>query len=655
MRSARAQDADKLPGSFVGRQRELAELGAGLTDATAGHSHLFLLSGEPGIGKTRLADEFGRLAVAQGVRVAWGRCWEGSGAPAYWPWVQVARACLADIDAEQRAAMLSSEASPQVAQDIAQLLPELRAAHAPTPRYSGPQPANPEQARFQLFESVTTLLKNVARIRPLVIVIDDLQDIDHPSLLLLKFIAGQSKEARILLLGSYRDTEVRQSQELTGLIGDLSREGHSIPILGLSEAEVGELLASKSGKKADEKLVANLYQATDGNPLFVDGVVRLLVAEGKLDRAVAGEAFKIPDGVQESIRRRLVKLPEETNRILSIASVVGNHLETEVLAHLSGFAADEIVDWLEGALRAGIVIDSGGGSHYRFSHALVREALYRDLPTNRRIQLHGQIGAAIERVHEGDLKAHLPALAHHFRIAGDVRKAIDYSIAAADAAENVFAYEDALSSLRAALTIAECHDHDDERLAALLLRLGRIIVFFENHEQGVAYLESASKIFERIADDRHAGEVQSHLGHAFLRMRPELDVSRALIHLQKAEALLGKTNELRVLGMLQWGLTTTYFQQMRISESLMASEKAMDIFVRLGDRELWACVAADRCKSLMMKGKLAQATALIDEVAGVATSISNPGARHYVNCWSGWFWIVMNAPKGGYALLSARP
>lgn len=154
---------------------------------------------------------------------------------------------------KKRAAILGSEATPQVAQDVAQLLPELRAAHAPIPRYLGPQPTDPKQARFQLFESVATLLKNVARIVPLVIVIDDLHDADHPSLLLLKFIAGHIKDARILLVGTYRDTEVRQSQELTRLIGELSREGHSIPMLGLSEAEVGEFVASNSGKKAERK------------------------------------------------------------------------------------------------------------------------------------------------------------------------------------------------------------------------------------------------------------------------------------------------------------------------------------------------------------------------------------------------------------------
>src|SRR6516225_4138352 len=133
---------------------------------------------------------------------------------------------------------------------------------------------------------------------------------------------------------------------------------------------------------------------------------------------------------------------------------------------------------METVLRAGIIVDHAtGGSHYRFSHALVREAMYQDLPATRRTQLHAEIGAAIQEVHKDDLRAHLAALAHHFRAAGDVRKAIEYSIAAADAAEAVFAYEDALSHLRPALAIAESHDDDAARRATVVFRLGRIIVF----------------------------------------------------------------------------------------------------------------------------------------------------------------------------------
>src|SRR5215472_3256789 len=628
---------------FIGRERELTELRAGLVDVTAGHGHLFLLGGEPGIGKTRLADEVGRLAVAQGVRVAWGRCWEGGGAPAYWPWIQVVRACLGEVNAEQRAAILGSEATPQVVQNIAQLLPELRAAYAPTPRHSGPQPADPEQARFQLFESVGTLLKNVARIEPLVIVIDDLHDADHPSLLLLKFIAGHCKDAHILLVGTYRDTEVRQSPELTRLIGDLSREGHSLPIVGMSEAEVGEFVASSSGRNADEKLVADLYQATDGNPLFVEGVVRLLVAEGKLDRAVADDAFKIPDGVQESIRRRLVKLPTKTKLLLSIASVIGNEIETQLLAQVSGSAADEIVERMEGPLRAGIAVDSGSGSSYRFSHALVREALYRDLPAKRRFQLHAEIGVAIEEVHKGNLKPHLAALAHHFRAADDARCGFDYSIAAADDAEAVFAYEDALSHLRPALAIAESHDHEGAQQAEVLFRLGRIVVF-KNHEQGVAYLERALRLFEQIGDDQHAGEVHSRLGHAFRTVGPQLEPRRALIHFHRAEALLGESGK-HSLGVLYKGLAWSSLDAMRIDEALSASQKAMDIYARLKEGELWAEAAGDHCWHLMVKGRLERATALVTRIGDAAAGFADPEAFKQVNLLCGWFWMLMDAPR----------
>ena len=430
---------------FIGRERELGDLRRALDEAHSGRGQLFLLSGEPGIGKTRLAEEIAIEATARGIRAVWGRSWEGGGAPAYWPWIQVVRACLADADAQQRTAILGFEATPQIAQHIAQLLPELHAAHPQNVKHPGPQPSDPEQARFQLFESVATVLKNVARMAPLVIVIDDLHDADHPSLLMQRFIASQTKDARILMVGTYRDTEVRQSQELSKLIGDLTREGHSIPIAGLSHAEVGEFIESSSGKKADDKLVADLYQATDGNPLFVDGVVRLLVAEGKVERArLNGSAFRIPDGVRESIRRRLVKLPEETNLMLSIASVIGNEFETRLLAEVSGSAAKQITERMEDAIRAGIVIGGATGSkRYRFSHALIREALYEDLAANRRIELHGQIGSAIEEVHKDDLKPHLAALAHHFREGGIADKAIDYSILAGEAAEAVFAYDEA--------------------------------------------------------------------------------------------------------------------------------------------------------------------------------------------------------------------
>jgi eukaryotic-like serine/threonine-protein kinase len=341
MPSAVSSERTFSVGAFVGRERELAELRAGLDDVSAGHGRLFLLSGEPGIGKTRLAEEISNEASARGMRVVWGRCWEGGGAPAYWPFIQILRGYIADRDGEDLEALLGSGAS-----EIARLIPEIKLSLPSLVETKATTDA--ESARFLLFDAVATLLKNVARRGPLLLVVDDLHDADQPSLQMLRFVARQTKDVRMLIVGTYRDAEVRQSPELATLIGDLIREGRTISIAGLSQAEVGEFIELSSVKKADDKLVADLYHATDGNPLFVDGVVRLLAAEGKLARTgFDGSAFKIPDGVRESIRRRLAALSDEAKSLLSIASAIGDEFEMRLLERVSRRSPEQIVEHVD--------------------------------------------------------------------------------------------------------------------------------------------------------------------------------------------------------------------------------------------------------------------------------------------------------------------
>jgi predicted ATPase len=261
MASAISPERTRSVAAFVGRDRELADLRAGLDDVGAGHGRLFLLSGEPGIGKTRLAEEISNDASARGMRVAWGRCWEGGGAPAYWPFIQILRACLTDRDSESLKALLGSGAS-----EVARLIPEIKLS-LPSLEEANAAPDS-ESARFRLFDAVATLLKNGARAEQLLLVVDDLQDADQPTLQMLRFIARETREARILIIGTYRAVEVRQSPELGKLIGDLIREGRTISIAGLSQAEVGEFIERGSAQKADDKLVANLYHATSGGDVL---------------------------------------------------------------------------------------------------------------------------------------------------------------------------------------------------------------------------------------------------------------------------------------------------------------------------------------------------------------------------------------------------
>jgi predicted ATPase len=270
-------------GNFVGRQRELAELTNALEDTSAGRGRFFLFLGEPGIGKSRLAEEVARKAAARGMLAVWGRCWEGPGAPAYWPWIQVLRGCIGALDSSQRRSLLESEDASSAVETVGQIVPEI---HAFGPQLRKPLNIrlDPEQARFRLFDSTATLLKNFARLQPLAIFLDDLHDADSSSLMMLRFIAQGLAGAPILIVGSYREVEVRRSPELSSHIGDLSREAYAIPLAGLGQVEVAQLVRLSSGQAPDDQLVSRLHAATAGNPLFVDGVLRVLIADRNAGR-----------------------------------------------------------------------------------------------------------------------------------------------------------------------------------------------------------------------------------------------------------------------------------------------------------------------------------------------------------------------------------
>jgi tetratricopeptide (TPR) repeat protein len=644
--SAISQERARSVTAFVGRERELAELRAGLDDVSAGHGRLLLLSGEPGIGKTRLAEEISSDASARGMRVVWGRCWEGGGAPAYWPFIQILRACVEGLDAEHLKNLLGSDAN-----EIARLIPEIRLS---LPSLDEAKAAtDSESARFRLFDAVATLLKNVARRAPLLLVVDDLHDADQPSLQMLRFVARETKNARILIIGTYRDVEVRQSPELGKLIGDLIREGRTVSIAGLSQAEVGEFIERSSAKKADDKLVADLYHATDGNPLFVDGVVRLLAAEGKLERSgFDGSAFKIPDGVRESIRRRLAALSDEANSLLSIASVIGNEFETRLLERVSGRSAEQIVAQTDEAGRIGI-LKTGAPSFTgrRFSHALIREVLYDDLAANRRIEWHGDIGAAIEEIYKSDLRPHLAQLAHHFTAARIARKAIDYSIDAGETAYRTFAYEDAALHWETAFQLMKDRDYAPERKARLLVGLGNLQYLTNPNKRdakGIELLEQALTIYESLGRQDRVAEVHSRLGTLLTSRSSSItDIPRAAEHYRKAEEILGQGPDRVSLAAVYAGLATVALRLNHTDDGLAWSQRAMEMAERLGNDEIWTGAAASLGLHLFSKGKLADAISLVDATYERANRLNNVSSAHSAAWVAGFLRNFVLDPREG--------
>ena len=444
-------------GVFVGRQQELGELRACLEGAIAGHGRLIMLLGEPGVGKTRTAQELAISAEARGALVLWGRCYEGEGAPPYWPWVQAIRSYGRDGEAEQ----LRSEMGAGAA-DIAQIVPDLQE------KLPGLQPAptlEPEQARFRLFDSITTFLKSASRRQPLVLMLEDLHWADKPSLLLLEFLGPELANSRILVLGTYRESGVSRRHLLSQTLGELIREPtgggfHRVLLRGLTEDEVGRFIEVTSGVTPPQDLVRAIQNQTEGNPLFVREVVGLLVQEGKLtpDRARERQSWTvgIPEGVKEVIGRRLGRLSEQCNQSLSIASLIGREFSLNQLTRLiNDISEGRLLEVLEEALAAGLIEELPRAmGHFQFTHAMLQETLAEELSTARRMRIHALIAEVLEDIYSSDLEAHAAELAFHFGEAEPVlgpEKLVRFSYLAGEQALANYAYEGALEHFQRTL------------------------------------------------------------------------------------------------------------------------------------------------------------------------------------------------------------
>lgn len=458
---------------FVGRERELGELIAGLHNAMEGRGRLFLVGGEPGIGKSRLADELARRAKDQGVRVLWGGCWEAGGAPTYWPWVQALRAYVRVEIPENLRRQLGAGAT-----ELAQIVPEIRELLGDV---LAPSSHDPEDARFRLFDATSTFLRAAGTAQPLLIVLDDLNAADTPSLLLLQFVARELAESRVMLVGSHREIEVSSSDPLAATISELGRQGvtRRVHVRGLSEPDVARLIELTAGILPPRDVVAVVYRETEGNPLFVGEVVRLLVDEGRLETAVGEPLWRltIPQRVRDVIERRLERLSDDCRRVLALASVIGREFGLEALERWGELTGDDLLDVLDEAADARVVTDVPGAlGRLRFSHALIRDTLYDAMSTARRIRLHRRLGEVLEELYAGDLQPHLGELAHHFYAAapgGDVEKAIGYARRAGDSAVGLYGYEEATRLYGMAIeALALSQKRDDTGHCNLLLALG---------------------------------------------------------------------------------------------------------------------------------------------------------------------------------------
>ncbi|WP_182879327.1 AfsR/SARP family transcriptional regulator [Microbispora sp. H10949] len=457
--------------AFIAREQELARLGERLGGVRRGRGGVLLVTGEAGIGKTRLAQLAAEEAEARGVAVVWGRCVEAEAAPPFWPWLQALR----ELGERGRAAarLLAGEGADA--------------------------PADPEAALFELYEGVLAALARSGT--PTLVVLDDLHAADAASLRLLGFLAAELHRRPVLVLATVRPEPGREPERLRDALAALTREpgAERLTLRPFTAEDVAAFL--RRHDLTDPALAGLLYRRTGGNPFYLGELLRLLGSEHRLDAASLG----VPEGVMEVIGRRVARLPGPTTELLRRAAVLGRDVSLDVLEALTRTPAEEVMSLLEPAVAVGILAEAPDGFDYRFSHALVRDALYAGLGRLDKARLHLHVAEALESLPMtlpgGDGTARLPVLAHHFAMAarvGGADKAVGYAARAARQATAQRAYDEAVELWEKALLALG--RRDPARRCRLLIELGRSLRVIGDVARARAVLEEAIALAEDTGD-----------------------------------------------------------------------------------------------------------------------------------------------------------
>ena len=518
--NSQANPLDRLArGVFVGRQRELDQLRGALDGALQGRGSIVMLVGEPGIGKTRTVQELETYARMRGAGVYWGRTHESSGMPAYWPWIQVGRAWGAQRDV---AAIVASGA-PQNG-ELVRLFPELRQV-APEAMRGAPEDDD-ETSQFQLFDAYAQFMRAQSAQQPWVVVLDDLHWADKPTLQLLRFIARELTNMHALVIGTYRDTDLVRTHPLSEALAELNREGgfQRISLRGLTESEVAAYVSRRAAVEPSAGLVSRIFEETEGNPFFLSEMVNLMTEEGSLTGAAD---VTLPDGVREALGRRLDRLSEEANELLSIAAIAGREFAYETLTLVEDRDPQHLLELVEEAIRAQVIEETEQAGRYRFTHALMQETLLDELSTTRRVMLHGRVAEALERRWGQRANEFATRLARHFSESSSLTtehasKAVHYLREAARQAESRAAWGEATRLYESAIQRVELiPDLAIRDEAALHLGAGRSYTLDVDYRPATRHLLTAAEQYRVAGDWRGQAATAAQFGPLWQAMPAE--------------------------------------------------------------------------------------------------------------------------------------
>jgi class 3 adenylate cyclase/tetratricopeptide (TPR) repeat protein len=641
-------------GLLIGRDAELERAVAVIDTVLAGDGRTILLAGEPGAGKTRLAQEITVVLRKRGFALAAGRCYEPLQAVPFYPVIDALTALYARVSGAVRAAV------PELWPDLARLLPGLGIA---VPEHAGPE----DQQR--LFWAVSAFLHAAAGDRPVALLFDDLHWADAATLDLLQHLVRHIGSDRILILATFRDVEVHRRHPLEWVLRDLQREGlvERIDVRRLNEASTHDLIAGLMGEETiSAELAGLIHRRTDGNPFFVQQVLRVLVERGDIYRKDGRwdrrsiEEIEVPESIRSVVGQRLSRLAEATQEMLREASVLGETFTFEDLQSLTDRSEADLEAALDESIDAGIVRDRGREG-YAFDHALTCGSLDAELSSRRRRRLHLAAGEALEALPERKRMARSAELAWHFLEGDDPERGLRWSLAAGDAAEAVFAHSDAEGQYRTALQLAEEEGWEDqaqisrEKLARTLFLLSRLeealevleaalhryrdagdaegemrvlgemsVIFFDRgrRDDGLALVEP---VLARWKQDPipSPGACSLLIGVAELYWHAGR-MDDALAAIGQAVDLAGAIRDDRLLGHAENRLGVLLAHTGRSAEALAAYDRAISASERAGDLGRIASTLNNRALANAEAGRMAEAGVDLDRALTVARQVGTP-------------------------------
>ncbi len=569
---------------FIGRHKEREELRAFLERLGEGTGGLVAIGGEPGVGKTRLVEEFLEEGRRAGYRTLTGRCSEMESPTPYMPFIELLEAAGREVEPATFRLALGDAAG-----EIAKVVPQLRRLFDDIPP-SLEMP--PDQERRYLFNCIGEFVVRAGMDRPLIALLDDVHWADDSSLQLVNHIAANLEHTPVLVVATYRDTELGTHRPLARALEDLMRRRfvHRISLKRLATDGVSAMLERLAGSPPPEALVQAIYKETDGNAFFVEEVFRHLVEEGRIfdasgdwrEEVTIGE-LEVPESVKLVLGHRLDRLGEATRKVLVAGAAIGYVFAFDLLEQVSNAGEEELLDAIDETRRAGLIaVTDRDDTEFKFVHELVRQTLLADVSAPRRQRLHLRVGEALEKRHSSDLEEHAAEIANHYMQAGGLAADATgrYLRLAAEHALQATAFDEALSFLTSALEFAD--DDDAETRAPLLFDLGVALRSLGRHEEAMDNWRAALALYEAIGDigqiARVASETTFQLGWA-ARWEEAMEMGA------RGLASLGETDtpeRSRVLSHISLG----FMGLGQFEQSIAMVEDAMEIARRLDDKVL---------------------------------------------------------------------